>query len=644
MMMSMIVSITNLQADELGVIMAGIGILVGMGLLALLIVKVQGFARLLAKACGVVLQQICSLILETFFLFFKIVNSLEIYVVLLIDALTGKASSNGKIATLAIGVLSLASFYTTYTGMEYFIDTGHKWVSFLITLGIQAILLSTSLRLSDTLNLTKSNNNKFIYGKKIGAAGGVALGGCILAYLVPIVKFPYIWSQRIYHCLYLLVIVSVLACIFFLVKELVENSSTNRNAGVFLMTIYFAVLCVSSFFSYQSFVPVMYPEEIRNENVFRQYGVEVVQLLETTEKKLDTEYYENIFRELEMELDAVEEASKADMPIADEKISEDDAKAYEEYISMKKQLADIETEIADLKDRRQKEIEAYAGTNDGIGRQTNILYDKLEERYGPREEELYIQKGNIEEDMKELGKGEAFKKGINYSIDKYTKLKEKQENYANSTECSDTIVNIRFLLNKEHLEPEEYIQLQEGVEKIEQIKMTVGEGSPENGNNLWIMAKTYREYQEFRYLYLDTIDSIMNENVADETYKEAQTRMEESAQKLLTTIPETGYIFTDSNGGEIKTRRYSVGDIYGELTQIRMSASPDMSNLEKGLRTFLDHKIVGITCALMALLIDLMILFVGIILPPDINFESETYTAEDKKKILANLFNKPIGR
>lgn len=87
-----------------------------------------------------------------------------------------------------------------------------------------------------------------------------------------------------------------------------------------------------------------------------------------------------------------------------------------------------------------------------------------------------------------------------------------------------------------------------------------------------------------------------------------------------------------------------MGDIYGELTQIRMSASPNMSNLEKGLRTFLDHKIVGITCALMAFLIDLMILFVGIILPPDIDFESDKYTKEDKKKMLSNLFNKPIGR
>ena len=46
--------------------------------------KINDFIPLLKQALGTILQQICSLIIEATVLVFKMINSLEIYIVLII--------------------------------------------------------------------------------------------------------------------------------------------------------------------------------------------------------------------------------------------------------------------------------------------------------------------------------------------------------------------------------------------------------------------------------------------------------------------------------------------------------------------------------------------------------------------------------
>ena len=219
---------------------------IGMVVLFLSVYKIDGFAVLLAKAVGVVLQQLCSLIVEAVCLVFKIINALEVYIVLLIDALTGKASADGKIASLAIGVLSIASFYTTYTGMKYFVEEDE--IAFLITLGIQAILFSTSLQIGEALDFNKNGKNS-IWTKRISVSAIVAASGCISAYLFGMADLRYSIKTEIYHVLYMIVIVAAVCMILLLIMGLIKTSVTNQNKGVILFIIYFAVLSISSFFS-----------------------------------------------------------------------------------------------------------------------------------------------------------------------------------------------------------------------------------------------------------------------------------------------------------------------------------------------------------------------------------------------------------
>lgn len=273
-----------------------------------------------------------------------------------------------------------------------------------------------------------------------------------------------------------------------------------------------------------------------------------------------------------------------------------------------------------------------------IGPETNTLRNKVQEDYQSNKEDLDSKKEKIQKEI------DSISENIKYSLDQYTKFKEKREHYGEAVDCSDIIASIRYMLNKEHLDDAEYIKLQNDVEEIEQLKMTIGREVLGTTNNLWTMARIYREYQEFRYLYFETIDQIMDTQVIDNAYEEAQTSIQDLAQVLLNSLPDTGYIFKSNEGEDIKTKVFSMGNLYGKLVQIRISSTVDMGDVEAGLRIFIDNKIVGITCALMALFIDIMILFVGIILPPDVDFEATTYTSEDKKRIMANLFNKPIGR
>ena len=284
-----------------------VGLGIFLAILILFIFKIEGLITLLLKAIGTVLQQICSLVVEAICLVFKIINSLEIYVVLLIDVLTGKTSSDKKIASLAIGVLSIASFYTTHTGMQFFVEKDQGWVSILITLGIQAILLSTSLRINDFLNLDDAKRNLFTAKKLIFGTGIVCALGCFLAYLLKVINLSHSCRKILYHILYVVVIVSALLIIFSLIMELIKTGLHNQNVGVFLFTIYFAVLSVSSFFSYNAFVSVMYPDSIRNIDTFQSYRLGIIDLMERADENIDNAYYESVKAEIEYELRKLEQ-------------------------------------------------------------------------------------------------------------------------------------------------------------------------------------------------------------------------------------------------------------------------------------------------------------------------------------------------
>ena len=298
--------------------------------------KINDFIPLIKQALGTILQQICSMIIEATVLIFKIINSLEIYIVLMIDALTGKATSEGKIASLAIGVLSVASFYTTYTGLQSFVT--EEPIAFLITLGIQAILLSTSLRINLIIKLDNDNTVSQKYAMLLKTSISFLVISIIIAYSLSIVRMSYTCSTIIYHIIYMVAIVAVLAIIVLAVVYLAQNGTLNRNEGKTLFVIYFAVLSVSSFFSYNAFISVLYPNQVRNIDVFQTYKLGTIALAESIDADIDRDYYDELYTMINIELQKIMTSDKMLILSDEERNIYENREQYEKYLRTQEEI------------------------------------------------------------------------------------------------------------------------------------------------------------------------------------------------------------------------------------------------------------------------------------------------------------------
>lgn len=298
--------------------------------------KINDFIPLIKQALGTILQQICSMIIEATVLIFKIINSLEIYIVLMIDALTGKATSEGKIASLAIGVLSVASFYTTYTGLQSFVT--EEPIAFLITLGIQAILLSTSLRINLIIKLDNDNTVSQKYAMLLKTSISFLVISIIIAYSLSIVRMSYTCSTIIYHIIYMVAIVAVLAIIVLAVVYLAQNGTLNRNEGKTLFVIYFAVLSVSSFFSYNAFISVLYPNQVRNIDVFQTYKLGTIALAESIDADIDRDYYDELYTMINIELQKIMTSDKMLILSDEERNIYENREQYEKYLGTQEEI------------------------------------------------------------------------------------------------------------------------------------------------------------------------------------------------------------------------------------------------------------------------------------------------------------------
>lgn len=159
------------------------------------------------------------------------------------------------------------------------------------------------------------------------------------------------------------------------------------------------------------------------------------------------------------------------------------------------------------------------------------------------------------------------------------------------------------------------------------------------------MIDVYFSYLNYQSLHRKCIDDILSIEVTGETYGDEYNRIPLPLYNLLQNLPRTDYEFYDFENQLIKTSSGAKSDYYSLEEKLRRNANPDLSQSEKNIRSFISNKPLAVMCAAMALLIDMMILFVGIILPKDIDLESTSaYSEQEVKRRLSNLFNKPIRR
>lgn len=611
-------------------------VLVFLAIVAL--IKIEGFFNLLQKAITMVLEQLCSIVLEGIFLIFKVVNAVEVYIVLLIDSLTGKTSSNGKIASLAIGVLSVASFYTTYQGMGSLVHN-HIIVT-LLTLGIQSILFTTSLRIGDNLILKDEDSSGIAYRNQIIVSLMICISSCIVAYLIGVFGLNYTIREKIYGILYIAAICSGVNAIVCIIRNLLQAECKNYLLGVILFIVYFAALCVSSFFSYNAFMSVMYPDEIRTIDTFQSYKSGILTALESLDQQVDNEYYGSVAQELERELSgAVQELKDADITSflsEDEQKYYKDMQKYEDYISKKSELEVLQTKLSVLENQYNDLKTDIFVNSGGIGANTVKALEESREEYESQKEDYQGQIKVLQKDLNNI-------QITQHQIDEYERIKEKISEFGYSGKYVDALNTALLYLYKDQLTADEEQKLESSVEEIENAKYKYLEDSFFI-NDMKTMLRVYREYKNYCNTYDSSVKTILMENGIDNGYDSARENIQNAAYDIITRIPATQFVF-QKDGGTIKTGFIRVADFLREIESYNRNANLNLNTIEKNIRGFLSNKLIGIMCSVMAILIDSMILFGGLLLQKNIDLSGKKeYTDQEKRRILSNLFNKPTRR
>lgn len=593
--------------------------------------KINDFIPLIKQALGTILQQICSMIIEATVLIFKIINSLEIYIVLMIDALTGKATSEGKIASLAIGVLSVASFYTTYTGLQSFVT--EEPIAFLITLGIQAILLSTSLRINLIIKLDNDNTVSQKYAMLLKTSISFLVISIIIAYSLSIVRMSYTCSTIIYHIIYMVAIVAVLAIIVLAVVYLAQNGTLNRNEGKTLFVIYFAVLSVSSFFSYNAFISVLYPNQVRNIDVFQTYKLGTIALAESIDADIDRDYYDELYTMINIELQKIMTSDKMLILSDEERNIYENREQYEKYLRTQEEIEKQNAERDRVEQWWDKFEKDWKEANKDIGVNAKEVWITA---YNDYQKNL----GEIESNISNLKKEQETLKVGASDMGTYEEVCQKIKDY----DCTDSIKIIRNYMQN-------YDEVAQGkiniaVHELEEYRLALSQDENiQMNNNLFEMIDSYCSYLNYQSLYREAINRVLNVQVNSETYKDEYDSIQLPIYDLLLNLPRTDYEIYNMDNKLIRTRELPRSDYYSTAEKLRRNANPNLSQSEKNIQSFISNKPLAVMCATMALLIDMMILFVGIILPKDINLESNSKHSEQEiKRRLSNLFNKPIRR
>lgn len=594
--------------------------------------KINDFMPLLKQALGTILQQICSLIIEAVVLVFKIINSLEIYIVLMIDALTGKATSEGKIASLAIGVLSVASFYTTYTGLKSFVS--EYPIAFLITLGIQAILLATSLRINVIIKLDNDNATSNERTLLLKCSLILFVISIITAYVLSIVRLSYTSSTIIYHVIYMIAIVTVLALIVLAIIHLAQTGTLNRNEGRILFVIYFAVLSVSSFFSYNAFISVLYPNHVRDIDTFRTYKLGTIALVENIDNDIDRDYYDNLYNTINLELQNIMTSDKTSILTDEEKKVYENRKKYEQYLSIQHMIDEQTDEKQKVKDEWDAFLDSWSGANTDIGVNAKAIWETEFNNYTSIIDSIDLKIENLKLQQNALGLG------VSPNMNAYDEICQKLNDY----DCTDSIKTVRNYM--QNYDGASAYTINKAVRELEEYRLALSQAENiQANNNLSEMINVYFSYLNYQSLQRKCIDDILSIEVTGETYADEYNRIPLPLYNLLQNLPRTDYEFYDFENQLIKTSSWAKSDYYSLAEKLRRNANPDLSQSEKNIRSFISNKPLAVMCAAMALLIDMMILFVGIILPKDISLENTSvYSEQEVKRRLSNLFNKPIRR
>lgn len=606
-----------------------------------IIFRTTGMVPLLEQAISFIIQQVCSLILAGFQLTFKLLQAVELYMVLLLDVLTGKHTSEQKVCVLASSALSIASFYTTYLGWCYCIN--NKLIAGLLTIGIQTLLLRTSLRIGLEMDWDSQSgypgNNSMLHVSVAGIALLVLVSG---GYIVNRLPMHHYYDRKIFN--YVVVyfsLVLVIYIFFSFISSVSHYRMKDKKTARMLFTIYFGTLAVSSFFSFQAFFTTLYPQNIRRMDTFTEAKQSVVRFVSLLYQDMDSDFYQKLSADVQEQLsqakDQLETSGQTARTKRESYISQY-GQSYQEYSEGMSAIDKATDKIQELDQQLSSDKNSILGnTNNTVGFYTQKLINDLETKH---DEDVRKQEDIIAE-QKTLLAGNLFASQPAL-LAEYEGAVNGDAGDGDDDSLLRDIASASALLQKDAWSESDRDGFQESCRNIQLAYPEV---------SLLSGAAVLGEYKWFQFQYLAGMDAItklhLNERAEEieSRYGELRNTLFENGYMIINSVPKRSYGFT-ADGQEIKVSPVNAEEYLAALEQDYADTNMDKHIFEQNLTSFWKKKVPGILSALIAVMVDNLILFVGFISPRQLEFFKNIMSAEPEKKriVLEHLFSKPSKR
>lgn len=591
------------------------------------------------------IQETIKLGITVISFFFRIVSVAELYIVLLIDIFAGnlKQSAVTRLLSVAVVMLSVASFYTTYSGMGYLIEGEvSPLIRLCVTFGIQAIMLGASLKIGKCSIVRVSGAADVAAppllpdGIGLGKWGiGLRVAAVVLAGTVYGLVYFLDLGGKWENFLYMLGCFLLIGCLCSLLPYIFTES--HRGAlSTTLLIVYFATLSVSSFFSYHTLLNTLYREEERKIDNIVIVAEEVSNLVEDSKGCFDKGYQVEVQKRLMNAADSLRKEAtleafhgSADMQrIVESETFETNYTTLQrivpEYHKAKAEIeaeAEIETEAEaeEKKTPRMMEIEYY-----------------VRSELGPKfEAEIGVTPGI--QSFLEILEYDAAKKvcmeGINILL---TNLQKLEWDAAEAAASEAALEDILAFMNR-------YI-LAEDRDALDPNLRELGE-----------LLETTSAWKRFLYSAKSLQQEILSLDTSSDTLdwnKSIQTLSKE-VQELLNGVPPYFQVFPSGDGEpplESVGQQISAAELSLQLQRTVRDHRPGLNKIEQNLRAFVEAPQLSLFAALIAVLMDTLILFVGMLLPRMIQYFKDTkaygagakYDPEEIEEVLDNTFNKPV--
>lgn len=589
-------------------------------LLAVLLFSTKNLLQDILAIISQIFQEAVKLAVTAVSFFLKIVSVFEMYLVLLIDIFSGnlKTTSLARLLSIALVALSVVSFSTTFYGMS-FLELGNMsaLIRACVTFGIQAIMLGTSLQIGKN-SIVQDDNGTPADMRGAMPRLAAAAAAVLLYILVYFLDLGRKWEGFLYVSGCLLVV----GCLLSLLPAIFKESCRNTR-GTVLLAVYFSTLAVSSFFSYQTILNGIYSDRERLSDNVAIIAQEVTSLVKEAGGCFDEAYQAKAQTRL---IDALDHL-KGDMEGGTVYI-DGDLKRVMESAAFRKYSGTIERLISE-----------FDKSSTSSSRKMQIE-ERIQQEIGGAFQAEGLEVQGIQE-LRSILEYQGEQKACIGSISAALAALQKTEwDAATAQNCESACTQINAFLGT-------YLTVDQRVKVDPYLRDISGLLS---ATSAWKQYLATSKCLQQEILRLDT--------TRDNLDWESSIRVLSSqVQDLLESVPVYFQRFSEyspsgENQGfwEAETSTASPAGLSLRLQAVTRSHKPARNGITRNLQAFVDVPQTAVFAALIAVLMDVLVLFAGMLLPKSILFFSNTpacapnskYSREELMEVLDNVFNKPV--